>query len=515
VAASIRAGTFIPGRPTRRTLILGTFGLSSLALLSACGASGAASVTSAATSAAVAAPTAASATVSSPTTTAPAATSSAATTAASSAATSVTSSAAAKPVASTASAAKGSGVPLTFWGLGGTPPPGPTSQQIVDEFNQAHPAVKVELDNKPQIGTNTADALTAAIAGGGEPDVVYLGIGLIQHFAAVGALAPIDQYTSMPGFNLADFFPQFLDPPRWQGKLYGTPYVPDMRGLYWNKDLFRAAGLPPDEPPKTWDDLQRMSAALTKSGSGGPAQQLGYVPGWGNPPTYLQWGVNLWQLGGQQLTPDRQKVAYNTPLGVQALQVMVDQTKVVGGYQATQAFNAAIKPPSGLDIFSAGHLGMFSNGVWALKTYDAVSSLSYGVGPLPIPPNGVHTNFSGCPYLCITQASKLHDEAWQLIDYLESPDPLLRFNVADTTLPPRKSVATSAAFINTKPQMKFFVGELATTHLQLYVPGSEEIFKVQSQMYTDVLSGKVSAADGIANSVSQVQAILDKNAASS
>ena len=311
-------------RPTRRALILGTFGLSSLALLSACGASGTASATSAATSTAttatVAAPTAATATTSSPTTTAPAA----------------TSSAAAKPVASSASAAKGAGVPLTFWGL-----------------------------------------------------------------------------------------------------------------------------------------------------------------------------------GGQLLTPDRQKVAYNTPLGVQALQVMVDQTKVVGGYQATQAFNAANKPPSGLDLFSAGHLGMFSNGVWALKTYDAVSSLSYGVGPLPMPPNGVHTNFSGCPYLCITQASKLHDEAWQLIDYLESPDPLLRFNVADTTLPPRKSVATSAAFMDTKPQMKYFVGELATTHLQLYVPGSEEIFKVQSQMYTDVLSGKVSAADGAANSVSQVQAILDKNAASS
>jgi hypothetical protein len=92
---------------------------------------------------------------------------------------------------------------------------------------------------------------------------------------------------------------------------------------------------------------------------------------------------------------------------------------------------------------------------------------------------------------------------------------------AATTSAIAKPVASTAsavkgiAFLNTKPQMKYFVGELATTHLQLYVPGSEEIFKVQSQMYTDVLSGKVSAADGVANSVSQVQAILDKNAASS
>jgi hypothetical protein len=90
-------------RPTRRALILDAFGLSSLALLSACGASGTATATSAATTPTVDASTAASATTSSPTTTAPAA----------------TSSAAAKPVASSASAAKGAGVPLTFWGLGG------------------------------------------------------------------------------------------------------------------------------------------------------------------------------------------------------------------------------------------------------------------------------------------------------------------------------------------------------------------------------------------------------------
>jgi ABC-type glycerol-3-phosphate transport system substrate-binding protein len=66
------------------------------------------------------------------------------------------------------------------------------------------------------------------------------------------------------------------------------------RALYWNNDLFRAAGLPPDQPPTTWDELQRMSATLTKSGAGEAATQLGFVPGWGNPPAFLAWGVNLW-----------------------------------------------------------------------------------------------------------------------------------------------------------------------------------------------------------------------------
>jgi ABC-type glycerol-3-phosphate transport system substrate-binding protein len=193
---------------------------------------------------------------------------------------------------------------------------------------------------------------------------------------------------------------------------------------------------------------------------------------------------------------------------------MVDQMKVVGGYQATQTFATTNKPPSGLDLFSAGHLGLYCNGVWALKTYSAISSLNFGVGPLPIPPGGQHTNFSGCPYLSFTQGSAHHDDAWSLIEYLESPDPLRRFNIADTTLTPRKSVATSAAFLATKPQMKFFVSEPDTTHLQLYVPGSVEVFKVQTATVNSVLSGKLTAADGIASSVPQVQANLDKNAAS-
>lgn len=496
---------------TRRSLIQGAIALAGVTLLSACG--GVATAPTTATTAAVGSTAATTPTPGNTVSQASTTKSATARTAASSGATGTTAGAAPKAAASSA-AAKSSGTALRFWGLGGTQPPGPTSQQIVNEFNQAHPGVQVELDNKPQIGTATADALTAAIAGGAGPDVVYLGIGLIQDFAAANTLAPLDQYVNKPGFDLGDFYPQFLDPPKVKGKLYGTPYVPDARALYWNKDLFRAAGLPPDQPPKTWDDLQRMSATLTKSGAGGTATQLGFVPGWGNPPAFLTWGVNLWQLGGHQLSTDRHKVAYNSPLGIQALQTMVDQLKVVGGYQATQTFAKTNKPPSGLDLFSAGHLGLYYNGVWALKTYSAISSLNFGVGPLPIPPGGHHTNFSGCPYLSITQGSTHHDDAWNLIDYLESPDPLRRFNIADTTLPPRKSVATSAAFLSTKPQLKFFVSELDTTHLQLYVPGSVEIFKVQTATVNDVLSGKVTAADGIASSVAPVQAILDKHASS-
>jgi hypothetical protein len=77
------------------------------------------------------------------------------------------------------------------------------------------------------------------------------------------------------------------------------------------------------------------STAATSSAAAKPvASSASAAKGAGVPLTF-------WGLGGQLLTPDRQKVAYNTPLGVQALQVMVDQTKVVGGYQATQTFNAA------------------------------------------------------------------------------------------------------------------------------------------------------------------------------
>lgn len=486
----------------RRWLIGNILVGGSVVLLEACGGS-AALTTSASNSGAQTI--ARSATITSPA--APAATSSSVVTSSRSPVTSNAS----RAVASASNSAARSSVSVVFWGLGGTQPPGPTADQLIAEFNQAHPDVHASLVNKPQIGTATADQLTAAIAGGSGPDLVYLGISLIQDYAAAQALVPLDQYVSRPAFNVADYYPQFLDPPRWHGKLYGVPYVPDDRGLYWNKDLFRAVGL--NQPPQTWAELHSATSALTKHAPDGQLQQLGYVPGWGNPPTFLGWQLRLWQLGGDILTPDHRKPAYNTPLGVQALQTMIDQMKAAGGYAAVQQFASRTKPPTGLDLFSSGHLAMFDNGVWAIKNYDLINSLNYAVAPFPLPPPGNHVNMSGCPYLSVTQGSKHHDQAWQLIEYLESPEPLRRFNTADTTLPPRKSVATSSAFLSSKARLKYFVDELADTRLLLSIPGSVDIFKVHAQMYADTISGKVSAADAIARSVPQVQAILDRNAA--
>jgi ABC-type glycerol-3-phosphate transport system substrate-binding protein len=117
-------------------------------------------------------------------------------------------------------------------------------------------------------------------------------------------------------------------------------------------------------------------------------------------------------------------------------------------------------------------------------------------------------NYSGGFDLTITIGTKHPEQAWQLIDYPVSPGPLLRYNLAGHTIPPRKSVANSAAYLSANRHVKFFVDELNYARWIPVIVGITEIFAVNNTMYEDAITGKESAADAIATSVPQVQAIL-------
>ncbi len=480
---------------SRRALVRASLSLCALTLLSACGANRPATVapSTAVSSGSVQATTVATSTTAQTTVAAPTPTS-------------------APTAVPAAQQSAGAAVPVLFWGISGPNEPGPTDDQLVTEFNQTHQGVRVTLEQVPPVGIIAGDKLVTAMASGTGPDALYLGRHLIPNFAWTKGIAALDSYANAQAFQLDDFYPRFIDESKWRGKLYGIPYNPDARGLYWNKSLFQTAGLPADRPPNTWDDLQAATATLTKKSASGDLTQLGYVPGWLNPPTYLGWYVYLWQLGGEFLTPDHRTVAYNSREGVQALQTMVDQMQQAGGYTAVQQLSKAASVPTGLDMFSAGHLAMAYATNGAMSAYDKVKSLDYGIAPFPIPSGGPHVNYSGGFDLTLTAAAKHPAEAWQLIDYLVSPQPLLRFNLAGHTIPARKSVANSTGYLSANPRLKFFTDELPFTRWVPVIVGITEIFDVNNTMYTDAISGKSSAADAVAASVPRVQAILAKYA---
>ena len=110
------------------------------------------------------------------------------------------------------------------------------------------------------------DKLLVALMGGVAPDVVLLDRWLTSSFAAQGALVALDPYIARDGVNPDDYFPATWEEATYRGTSYGIPFNTDTRALLYHASMFAEAGLDPDRPPSTWDDLWEITPRLSRAG---------------------------------------------------------------------------------------------------------------------------------------------------------------------------------------------------------------------------------------------------------
>lgn len=154
--------------------------------------------------------------------------------------------------------------------------------------------------------------LLTRLGGGNPPDVAAIDQIWLGAFVDGGALLPVDEAADSAGFD--DFLDAFADPVRSDGHVYGTPTTTDVRGTYWDKRKFEAAGLDPGAPPETWADLLDVAETLhDPPGTYGAAYLV--VPG--------RWTVDLYAAGGTVLGPDGEPRFHERP-GVEAATLVDD-----------------------------------------------------------------------------------------------------------------------------------------------------------------------------------------------
>jgi len=194
--------------------------------------------------------------------------------------------------------------------------------QFLKTFAEYYP--KINLDNQ-NIGYDALlDKIRTAAAGGAAPDVAKLPILWGVEFAARGETAEVTLEEF--GWTADQFWPGALKSVTWNGKLYGVPTNNETMAFIWNKQLFADAGLDPESPPKTWDDVVAYSKQIKdetgKSGYGMVAKvNVGNTP--------FRFMPVLWAYGASALDEALDEPTYNTtmvnsPEGIAALQTYYD-----------------------------------------------------------------------------------------------------------------------------------------------------------------------------------------------
>lgn len=208
---------------------------------------------------------------------------------------------------------------LTFWRAGTDAQENAYWKRVISEFEASHPGVKIELSEAP-FGNDMETKLNAAYASGTSPDVLSYTLASVAQRASLGQYEPLDGYLSTWD-GRSDMMENILDTGTYNGSLYGVGFIPDPRVLLWRKDLFKEAGLDPEKPPGSWEELADYARKLTKK-DGNTTTLAGFAI-----PTASAW--TLWQSfvlqnGGQIIDEQTNTPLFDSPEAIEATEYLAE-----------------------------------------------------------------------------------------------------------------------------------------------------------------------------------------------
>jgi multiple sugar transport system substrate-binding protein len=245
----------------------------------------------------------------------------------------------------------------------------PAIEAQIEAFRESHPNVTVSPQVVPFADYFTK--LQTGIAGGSSYDVFWMNGPNFPVYASQGALVDLSTITGGGGVDPASYPESLISLYSYEDKLYGMPRDIDTIGLYYNKDLFDAAGVAYPTADWTWDDLRAAAEQLTDADSG----RFGY----GSTLSAQQNLYNfIYQNGGRIISEDGTSSLLTEPAACDAILFVTDM--VLAGFSPDVATQQSNNPYQ--TLFPAGQIAIMPGGSWhAGRLHEANPAIA--VAPLP------------------------------------------------------------------------------------------------------------------------------------
>lgn len=306
-------------------------------------------------------------------------------------------------------------------------PEAPQMRQALDVFEKENPGVKVTLQRISWADAQQQYLREAAVGAG--PDVAQLAFVWPRSFGAAGALLPLDDYIKKTGIGVKgwqDFVSRDLAVGP-DGKIYGIPWTTDTFAMVYNKELFARAGLAGF--PGTWEGLRAASKAIfQKTANSGWAFPAGAC---GTPAIWFFLNFYWWSHGWALVDEDASGKYF----------MRITSAQIADGLRYYRQYLTDGDDPKsmlGVCLWGAPEVveGMVSGSIAIASVPDTVAvqivdtyrkrypgkRLPFGSAPHPAGVAGSKTFFGG-RMLGINPNSKHPDADWQLIRFLNQPDP--------------------------------------------------------------------------------------------
>ena len=373
---------------------------------------------------------------------------------------------------------------------------------LVGDFNKTHSDIQVTATYTGNYDV-TLQKIQASKLAGTLPDVAVTEISSVPVLAALGAAQPIDELIASSGDKklLDRFWPSMLLNCTYGGKVYGVPFQRSTPVMYYNKDAFSEAGLDPERPPVTWDDLISVAQKLTtREGE-----------------RTTRWGIELpleafnwfyyaltYANGGETLSTDGTKVLWDEPKNIEALQFWHD---LVNKYKVTPAYTPWNDGPQ---EFAAGKTAMVWHSTGSQAFMRQNVKFHWGLGRIPRkiqfgPPSG-----GGNMLMYATDPAR-KKAAWTFITWMSEAAQAARWSIASGYLATNIAsweLPEMQALIKEHPEVLVTKAQLADAKAEPASAKYAAARDILNALIKDVLANKASLVPATKQAVEEANASM-------
>ncbi|MFP4497888.1 MAG: ABC transporter substrate-binding protein [Vulcanimicrobiota bacterium] len=378
---------------------------------------------------------------------------------------------------------------------------GKVLNELIDRFNKENPDITVEgvqITSKSVRMGNDYNALYNAIlentAKKTPPDIAQVYENWTVQLIGIDAIIAVEDYlgTEITNETLKDLVPVFRQANNFQGKLWTLPFNKSIYVLYYNKDIFKKAGV---KPPETWEELKETARVLTQA-KGDEISRYGIALN----PSVDMFGHYLYSFGGEFINDD--KAVFDCPVGEKDLNYWVEMV-----HQDKSALLSFTDRKEYLE----GRSAMYIDTTSRIQSFKEKADFKWGVAMLPRG-NTRKLQFAGTNLAVFSHLSpKKRTAALKFLDYMTSREATLHWAVNTGYLPVRVSAINSKEYQNLleqDPRYKVAITSLEYAVVQPKVAGWEMIRGIINDAMYDAISLRFTPDQALNRAVDMSNQIL-------
>lgn len=375
--------------------------------------------------------------------------------------------------------------------------------EMKKEFEKANPGKKVELVPIKAADSEYYTKLQQMLRSPKTaPDLVYEDTFLINSDITSGYLKPLDPYLDKwPDWN------QFIDTAKsaakaQDGKTYGVPDGTDTRGLWFDKGIFKKAGLPADWQPKTWDDVLAAARAIKAKVPGVTPLNVYTGKPAGEAATMQGFEMLLYGTGDGTSDPLYDTASKKWIAGSQAFKDALTFVHTVYKEKLGPDVSDALDPnfPTTVrgSLMPEGKLGINLDGSWLPQDWLKGAghewpewSQKLGLAYMPTQSGQApgKVSMSGGWTWSIPAKASNPDLAFKFVETMQTKANAQKWYIANSGIAVRKDVASDPGYVKAQPGIKFFTDLVASTHYRPAYPAYPKVSTAIQEAMEGVTTG--------------------------